>query len=207
MSGKNRAFALAFATAALVSLSAPVASAATSQSSPSGFNNDSVFNLSGNQLPVQTCTFAGLVNAVTSVPALTSATSILPILSTGAITTTQGDTCTQNTAETNTTTTNTAPTTSSTDSDGCMSCSHGSDVSSDPGTSGFNNDSVLNLSGNQLPVQTCTTGPATNAVTDTQALSAIASLVPILTTGPLSTTQNSTCSQSTAETNSSSVNS
>lgn len=207
MSGKNRAFALAVATAALVGLSAPVASAATSQGSPSGFNNDSVFNLSGNQLPVQTCTFAGLVNAVTSVPALTSATSILPILSTGAITTTQGDTCTQNTAETNTTTTNTAPTTSSTDSDGCMSCSHGSDVSSDPGTSGFNNDSVLNLSGNQLPVQTCTTGPATNAVTDTQALSAIASLVPILTTGPLSTTQNSTCSQSTAETNSSSVNS
>ena len=210
MSGKNRAFALAVATAALVGLSAPVASAATSQGSPSGFNNDSVYNLSGNQLPVQTCTLAGLTNAVTSVPALSSVMSILPILSTGAITTTQGNTCTQSTAETNTTTTNTAPTSAPSmgpmDSHRC-SCSHGSDVSSDPGTSGFNNDSVLNLSGNQLPVQTCTTGPETNAVTDTQALSAVASLVPILSTGALSTTQSSTCSQSTGETNSSTVNS
>jgi hypothetical protein len=206
MSGKNRAFALAVAAAALVGLSAPAASAGTAQSGPSGFNNDSIVNLSGNQLPVQTCTFAGLVNTVTSVPALSSAASILPILSTGAITTSQGDTCTQNTTETNTTTTNTAPTTALS-SQGCMSCSDDSNVSSDPGTSGFNNDSVYNISGNQLPVQTCSTGPSTNTVTDTQALSAVASLVPVLTTGALSTTQNGTCTQSTGETNSSSVNS
>jgi hypothetical protein len=207
MSGKNRAFALAVAAAALVGLSAPAASAATAQSGPSGFNNDSVLNVSGNQLPVQTCTFAGLVNTVTSVPALSSAASILPMLSTGAITTSQGDTCTQNTTETNTTTTNTAPSSGSMDSQGCMSCSDDSNVSSDPGTSGFNNDSVYNISGNQLPVQTCSTGPSANTVTDTQALSAVASLVPVLTTGALSTTQNGTCTQSTSETNSSSVNS
>ena len=46
MSRKNRAFALAVATAALVGISAPVAHAA---SGPSGFNNDSLVNASGNQ--------------------------------------------------------------------------------------------------------------------------------------------------------------
>jgi hypothetical protein len=211
MSGKNRAFALAVATAALVGLSAPVASAATSQGSPSGFNNDSVINLSGIQAPVQSCTFAGLTDTVASTPGLTSVMSLLPVLSTGAISPSQSDVCNQNTAETNTTTTNTAPTsapnTSSTDSDGCMSCSQGSDVSSDPGTSGFNNDSVFNLSGIQMPVQSCTVGPTVSTITDTQALSAIASLFPSLSTGAIAPTQSNTCSQSTAETNSSSVNS
>ena len=52
MSRKNRAFALAVATAALVGVSAPVAHAA---SGPSGFNNDSLVNASGNQLPLQAC--------------------------------------------------------------------------------------------------------------------------------------------------------
>ena len=49
MSGKNRAFPLAAATATLVGVSAPVAHAA---SGPSGFNNDSLVNASGNQLPI-----------------------------------------------------------------------------------------------------------------------------------------------------------
>ncbi len=108
MSGKNRAFALAVATAALVGMSAPVASAATSQGGPSGFNNDSVYNISGNQLPVQTCTSGAPVNTVTETQTVTSAlASILPVLSTGAVSPMQGNTCTQSTTETNTTTANT----------------------------------------------------------------------------------------------------
>src|ERR1700758_842410 len=57
MSVKNRAFALAIATAALVGFCAPMASAATVQGSPSnsGFNGDSILNLSGNQLPINAC--------------------------------------------------------------------------------------------------------------------------------------------------------
>lgn len=55
MSRKTRSFALAAATASLVGLSAPVAGAATLQGGPNGFNNDSVLNLSGNQIPVQLC--------------------------------------------------------------------------------------------------------------------------------------------------------
>ena len=54
MSGKNRVFAAAVTTAALVVLGAPVASAATF-SGPTGFNGDSILNLSGNQLPVNAC--------------------------------------------------------------------------------------------------------------------------------------------------------
>ena len=56
MSGKNRAFALAIATAALVGFCAPMASAATVQGGPNtGFNGDSILNLSGNQLPINAC--------------------------------------------------------------------------------------------------------------------------------------------------------
>ena len=59
MSRKNRAFALAVATAALVGISAPVAHAASGPS----FNNDSLVNASGNQLPVQVCNNDIPVNA------------------------------------------------------------------------------------------------------------------------------------------------
>src|SRR5260370_1144215 len=103
MSGKNRAFALAVATAALVGLSAPVASAATSQGNPSGFNNDSVFNLSGIQAPVAACTFAALTTTITDTQALSAVMSLFPSLSTGAIAPTQSNTCSQSTGETNNT--------------------------------------------------------------------------------------------------------
>jgi hypothetical protein len=63
MSRKNRAFALAVATAALVGISAPVAHAA---SGPSGFNNDSLVNASGNQIPLQACNNDIPVNAVSA---------------------------------------------------------------------------------------------------------------------------------------------
>ena len=105
MSRKNRAFALAVATAALVGLSAPVASAA-SFDGPSGFNNDSILNLSGNQLPVQACTIGAALNTVTETQALTGVLSILPALTTGAVSPMQGNTCTQTTTEDNTATAN-----------------------------------------------------------------------------------------------------
>jgi len=171
MSGKNRAFALAVATAALVGMCAPVASAATF-SGPSGFNNDSVLNLSGNQLPVQACNLAPVAAA-------------LGLLSPGNQTSAINTSCTQNPAETNTTTTaaSSTPTAAS---------STPSDPSADT-TSGFNNDSVLNLSGNQLPVQVCN-----------DVLNAVAALG-ILSSGVISAIQASSCTQNPAETNSSSA--
>jgi len=220
MSGKNRAFALAVATAALVGLSAPVASAASFQGGPdtSGFNTDSVYNLSGNQLPVQTCTSGAPVNTVTSTQTLTDGfASILPIISTGAVSPMQGNTCTQSPTQTNTTTANTAPTTApdmGTDSDSPMSWSEESDPSwseesdpsSDPSTSGFNNDSVVNLSGNQLPVQTCTSGDPVNTVAVTQALTGLLSILPIMSTGAVSPMQGNTCTQSPTQTNTTTAN-
>jgi hypothetical protein len=85
MSRKNRAFALAVATAALVGISAPVAHAA---SGPSGFNNDSLVNASGNQLPVQVCNNdvpinGGLLGAV-QVP-VDGASGALGLLNTGPV--------------------------------------------------------------------------------------------------------------------------
>src|SRR5436305_7184475 len=109
MSRKNRAFALAVATAALVGVSAPVAHAA---SGPSGFNNDSLVNASGNQLPVQVCNNDIPVNAglgVVQVP-VDGVSGALGILSTGNITSTVTRHCDQTPTQTNTSNTTTGNT-------------------------------------------------------------------------------------------------
>jgi hypothetical protein len=192
MSVKNRAFALAIGTGALIALSAPMASAA-SFAGPNGFNNDSVLNLSNNQVPVQTCASAGNTNVATEAQTVTGLlTSIAPSLSTGAVSPTSGNDCTQ--TPSNTSTTTNSATTASTDPSGSWSWA-GHHHSSDPGTSGFNNDSVLNVSGNQVPVQTCASAANTNAATEAQALTSLITTVPTLTTGAVSPMSGNTCSQ------------
>jgi len=104
MSRKNRAFALAVATAAFVGVSAPGAHAA---SGASGFNNDSLVNAIVNQLPVQLCdndipVHAGLV--VVHVP-VDGVSGALGILSTGNISSTVTRHCDQTPTQTNTTST------------------------------------------------------------------------------------------------------
>ena len=106
MSGKNRAFALAVATAALVGMSAPVASAA---SNPSGFNNDSIINTSGNQVPVQVCNNDVPVNAgagAVQVP-VDGVSGVLGLLNSGPLTSTVNRSCAQTPTQTNTSTTTT----------------------------------------------------------------------------------------------------
>jgi hypothetical protein len=88
MSRKNRAFALAVATAALVGISAPVAHAAYGSS---GFNND---------IPVN----AGL--GVVQVP-VDGVSGALGILSTGNISSTVTRNCAQTPTQTNTNTAST----------------------------------------------------------------------------------------------------
>ena len=209
MSGKNRAFALAVATAALVGMSAPVASAATFQGGPNGFNNDSVLNLSGNQLPVQACTNGASANTVTNVQAVINGLgSVLPIVSGGAVSPAQENICTQSPTQSNTATadvTSTTPTTAPT----AGPVSHVPAVSgSDPTTNGFNNDSVLNLSGNQLPVQACTNGAGVTTATAIQAIIGLVStvpVVPVLSTGDVTPLQGNACGQTPAQTNTTST--
>ena len=100
MSGKNRAFALAVATAALVGVSAPVAHAA---SGPSGFNNDSLVNVSGNQVPVQVCNNDIPVNAGLGVIQLPvdGVSGALGLLNTGSVTSTVTRHCDQTPSQTN----------------------------------------------------------------------------------------------------------
>ncbi len=217
MSGKNRAFALAIATAALVGFCAPMASAATIQDGPSGFNNDSILNLSNNQVPVQACTGDVQTAAAAATQTITSLLGSIgsPTLSPGAVTPSQSSTCTQSPTQMNsTTTTTTATDDSSTDpSDNCgctgkdSGWSHSSS-NSDSGPSGFNNDSILNLSGNQVPVQACTGDVQTAAAAALQTLTAAGDILsPGLTTGALNPSQTSSCTQSPSQSNSSSVNS
>src|SRR5690242_7222 len=110
MSRKTRAFALAVATASLVGLSAPVAGAAALQGGPSGFNNDSILNLSGNQIPIQLCNNDIPVNVLDVQVPLSAISAVLGVLNSGALTGSASKTCTQNPAETNTSTTTTGNT-------------------------------------------------------------------------------------------------
>jgi hypothetical protein len=178
MSGKNRAFALAIATAALMGFAAPAAMAA---SNPSGFNNDSILNVSRNQVPIQACNNDVPVNAgflVGQVP-LADISGLLSLVNTGSSTVNDNRTCNLNPTQTDssTTTTNststdpsTAPTTNSTSNssnqtNSCSSCNSDS-TDSDHGnanTSGFNNDSILNVSNNQVPIQACNNDVPVNA--------------------------------------------
>ena len=109
MSGKNRAFALAIATAALVGFCAPMASAATVQGGPNtGFNGDSILNLSGNQLPVNVCNNQVPIQLIGAQVPAEGLLAAIDALGTNNITNaTQSISCTNTPTENNTTNLNT----------------------------------------------------------------------------------------------------
>jgi len=197
MSAKNRAFALAVGTAALVALSAPIASAATfhgpnqgpgswssNNSVPNGFNNDSILNVSGNQVSSQACTTGAQANANTIAQTITAVTGTIssPSASAGADTASQTAGCAQGS-------------TPAASGDNSPSWS-GHDNNN---SGGFNNDSILKVAGNKVPTQVCTFAAqgATNTVAQTVAAALGAGIVsPALTTGAFAPVQNALCSQS-----------
>jgi hypothetical protein len=210
MSGKNRAFALAIATAALVGFAAPAASAA---SNPSGFNNDSILNVSRNQVPLQACNNDIPVNAgflVGQVPLADIAALVGLATNSGSATVNDNRNCTQTPSQMDPSTTTTDST--STDpskggnSDPCKctdsSNSTGSDDSAN--TSGFNNDSILNVSNNQVPIQACNNDIPVNAGVGAvqvvgQDLSALGSLLG--NSGSSTVNDNRNCTQTPTQDN------
>jgi hypothetical protein len=226
MSGKNRAFALAVATAALVGLSAPVASAASFAgpgSHTSGFNNDSILNVAGNQIPVQACNDYVPVNVLGGQADLASIAAALGLLSSGNQTSSTDTSCTQDPSQSITSTTTTVPaasTTSNTSNSTGGSSTGGSSTggsSNAPAmtpaaaggssTPGFNNDSIVNLSNNQVPLQVCNDRVPVNVLGIQVPASDIAGALGILTSGNTSATTNSSCHQTSDQDNSSSTNS
>lgn len=238
MSGKNRAFALAVATAALVGLSAPVASAASFQGPTSGFNGDSVLNASGNQLPLQACNNDIPINGLLGIQVpLSGLSGALGLLNTAPVTSSADRTCTQTSTQSDATTVNTnSPTTTTTTADpnmgggnwgGGSSCGgncgggnwgggddhsgwqghgtmNGSNDPSDPtvtGTSGFNGDSVLNLSNNQVPVQACNNDIPVNVAGIQVPLTGLSGALGLGSSGAVSSTADRTCTQTQGQTN------
>jgi hypothetical protein len=215
MSGKNRAFALAIATAALVGFVAPAASAA---SNPSGFNNDSIADVSGNQLPIQACNNDIPINAgflVGQVPLADIAALLGLAANSGSATVNDNRNCTQTPSQTDPTTVTTNST--STDpsggnnnnhNNGCNQCGGGSSSWTPSGdnanTSGFNNDSILNVSNNQVPIQACNNDIPINAGVGAvqvvgQDISALGSLLG--NTGSSTVNDNRNCTQTPTQDN------
>jgi hypothetical protein len=200
MSRKNRAFALAVATAALVGLSAPVAHAA-GPNNTSGFNNDSLVNASGNQLPIQACNNDIPVNAgvlAGQIP-LSDISAALGLLSTNTVSSSVTRDCTQTPTQTNTQTTTTGNTTDNAKGP-MMPGGHGPND-----TSGFNNDSLVNASGNQLPVQLCNNDIPVNAGLGVVQVpvDGVSGALGILNTGNVTSTVTRSCTQTPTQTNTS----
>ncbi len=198
MSGKNRAFALAVATAALVGVSAPVAHAA---SGPSGFNNDSLVNVSGNQVPVQVCNNDLPVNAgvlASQVP-LSDISALLGLVNTGNESSSVNRDCSQKPAQSTTSTTTTGNS-ASIGAGAKAPASHGP-----KGTSGFNNDSLVNASNNQVPVQVCNNDIPVNAGLGVIQLpvDGVSGALGLLNTGSVTSTVTRHCDQTPSQTNSS----
>ena len=240
MSGKNRAFALAVATAALVGLSAPVASAATFQGGPntSGFNDNSVLNLSGNQLPVQTCNNDIPINGLLGIQVpLSGLSGALGLLNTAPVTSSADRTCTQTSTQSDATTVNTnSPTTtggtttadtnmgggnmgggdnpswkgdSNWKGDSSWKGNDNSNSSNDPagsGTSGFNGDSVLNLSNNQVPVQACNNDIPVNVAGIQVPLTGLSGALGLGSSGAVTSSADRTCTQTPSQTNPTTIN-
>jgi hypothetical protein len=206
MSVKNRAFALAIATAAVVGFAAPAASAA---SNPSGFNNDSIANVNGNQVPVQACNNDVPVNAgvLAGQLGLSDISALLGLVNSGSSTTTDGRTCTQTPSQmdSSTTTTNSTSTHPSGGNNNSGGPSHLTDSAN---TSGFNNDHVLNVSNNQVPVQACNNDvPVNVGLGAVQAVGEDLSVVGGLlgNSGNSTVNDDRTCDQTPTQDNSSSV--
>jgi hypothetical protein len=206
MSRKNRAFALAVATAALVGVSAPVAHAA---SGPSGFNNDSLVNASGNQIPLQACNNDIPVNAgvlAGQIP-LSDISAALGLLSTSAVTSSVSRDCSQTPTQTNTATTSTGNTNTAA-APGALAGPLGVGPPwhvASSGPSGFNNDSLVNASGNQLPVQVCNNDIPVNAGLGVVQVpvDGVSGALGILSTGNISSTVTRNCTQTPTQTNTS----
>jgi hypothetical protein len=220
MSRKNRAFALAVATAGLIGLSAPVAGAATLQG-PSGFNNDSILNLSGNQIPIAACNLGIPVDVLLAQIPLTGLGLVgNGMLNSNTMSPTLNQSCAQSPTETNNTTTNTdtgntgAGNGNTTFRHITVRGHHHSFSSTtvttpaDNGPTGFNGDSVLNVSGNQIPVAICN---AAVPITATGLQVPITIIGGVLGSGALnSNTQNPAtaqgCTQTPTETNNNTTN-
>lgn len=214
MSRKNRAFALAVATAALVGVSAPVASAATFSGPTSGFNNDNLLNASGNQIPLQACNNDIPVNAgvLAGQLPLSDISAILGLVNSGSLTSSVTRNCTQTPSQSitsSTTTGNTitnAPMAPAGSSSSCGSCSgHGpaSLAGVHHTTSGFNNDSLVNLSNNQLPVQACNNDIPINAGAGAVQVpvDGVSGALGLLNSGPITSSVTRNCSQAPTQTN------
>jgi hypothetical protein len=206
MSAKNRAFALAVATAALVGFSAPMAMAATTYGpSNSGFNGDSVLNVSGNQLPINACNDQVPVQGIGAQVPLQNITGILGLGSSNdTVTSNNTASCTSSPTETNT---NSTDTTSSSDPSN-MGGNNSNHSSSDPSNTGFNNDSVLKVAGNQLPINVCNDQVPLQLIGAQVPAENVFAAIDALGSGNTATgTQNETCTNPPTETNSSTLNS
>jgi len=70
-------------------------------------------------------------------------------------------------------------------------------------TNGFNNDSVLNVSGNQLPVQACNNDIPVNVAGVQVPVDGVSGVLGLLNSGPLSSSADRSCTQNPTETNTS----
>ncbi len=130
---------------------------------------------------------------------LSDISGVLGLLSTANVTSSVSRDCSQTPSQTNTATTTTGNTNTAA-APGPM----GGPMSHGPNdTSGFNNDSLVNASGNQLPVQVCNNDVPVNAGLGVVQVpvDGVSGALGILSTGNISSTVTRHCDQTPTQTN------
>ena len=150
---------------------------------------------------------------------LSAISAALGLLNSGTVTSSATQSCTQNPTQSDATTVNTnSPTTTTTPTDPNMGGGnwgggdhHSGWKDNDPmnssnapatdGTSGFNGDSVLNLSNNQVPVQACNNDIPVNVLGVQVPVTGASGALGLLNSGTVGSSADRTCTQTPTQTN------
>ncbi|HEX6526467.1 MAG TPA: hypothetical protein VF070_41595 [Streptosporangiaceae bacterium] len=206
MSKKRRTFALAVATAGLLSLSAPIASAATA-GGPGDVGG--LVNVSHNQVPIQVCNNKVPVNVLGVQVPVSDIAGALGLISPGGITAAKQDSsCHQASAQI------------SGHHSRCHTCEQAAemgyakpDAARDPqaapmalvpvGDEGDPGDvgGLVNVSHNQVPIQVCNNKVPVNVLGVQVPVSDIAAALGLILPGPTVAVQDSSCHQKSLQRN------
>ncbi len=205
MSKKRRTFALAVATAGLLSLSAPIASAATA-GGPGDVGG--LVNVSHNQVPVQVCNNKVPVNVLGVQVPVSDIAGALGLINPGITAAKQDSSCHQASIQV------------SGHHSRCHTCEQAAEMGygkpeaardpqaaplglvplGDPGDAG-DMGGLVNVSHNQIPIQVCNNKVPVNVLGVQVPVSDIAAALGLLSPGPTVAVQDSSCHQNSAQRN------
>jgi hypothetical protein len=186
MFGKSRTLALAVATAGLIGMSGPMASAST----PGGGDSGGLLNISHNQVPIEVCNDTIPINVIGAQVPVDGLAAALGLLSPGNTVAKSDTSCHENTGQVNGHTMAARW--------GCTTCGAPAVLDDDPGG---DSGGLANVSHNQVPIEACDITVPINGIGLQVPLDHIAGGLGILSPGDTVADQDSSCNSDTGQAN------